>query len=96
MWRNESEALSLTDTESLSRKEPELLSRLEGILLKFMNFNPVLVHSVGTGPNQQGEIRCGQSWTNGRTAGDFILFTACLWWITGVVPSADPGWRSYI
>lgn len=48
MRKNESEVLSLTDTESLSRKEPELLSGLEGILLKFMYFHPILIHSVGT------------------------------------------------
>lgn len=57
MWKNESEGLSLTDTESLSSKEPELLSWLEGIFLKFMTFHPLLVHSGGTRPNQQGEIR---------------------------------------
>lgn len=67
MWRNESEVLSLTDTESLSRKEPELLSWLEGILLKFMSFHPILVCSAGTRPNQQGEIRLWtkfDKWTN--------------------------------
>ena len=74
MWKNESELLSLTDTESLSRKEPELLSRLEGILLKFMNFHPMLVHSVGTRPNQRGRDKMEtrfDKWTNSRGF-DFI------------------------
>lgn len=71
--------------------ELERLSWHEEILLKLVHFHSTFLLQGTT----EGEIRWRQVLTNGQTAGDFVLFTACLRWIIGVVSSADPGWRSY-
>lgn len=91
MWKNESEALSLTDTESLNSSHG-----LWGFSSNSWISTQDLFAQRASDQTSEAEIRWRQSLTNGRTAGDLILFTACLWWIIGVVLSADPGSRSYI